>query len=141
MATAAEPGEVWRALTDPATIKEYMFGAEVTSDWQVGSPIVFKGEWEGKQFEDKGTILAFEPEKLLEYTHFSPMSGKEDAPENYHNVSYKLEASGSGTRVMVLQDGNDDESSREHAEKTWSAMLDKLKQTLELPQTTLTPRG
>jgi hypothetical protein len=50
----APRSEVWKSLTDPARIKEYYLGAEVQTDWQVGSPITFKGEWDGKSFEDKG---------------------------------------------------------------------------------------
>src|SRR5437868_459322 len=69
----APGGEVWRSLTDPATIKEYYLGADVQTDWQVGSPITFKGEWDGKPYEDKGEILVFEPERKLAYSHFSPM--------------------------------------------------------------------
>lgn len=35
---------VWEALTKPEIIKQYMFGANVVSDWRVGSSIVWKGE-------------------------------------------------------------------------------------------------
>ncbi len=45
--------KVWEALTNPEIISQYMFGAEVTSDWQVGSDIYWRGEWKGKSFEDK----------------------------------------------------------------------------------------
>ncbi len=82
----ASPSEVWRSLTDPARLKQYYLGAEVETDWQVGSPITFKGEWDGKPYEDKGEILVFEPERKLAYSHFSPTTGKPDAPENYHMV-------------------------------------------------------
>ncbi len=57
---------VWNALTDKETIKKYFFGTEAISDWEVGSSLIFWGEWEGKTYQDKGTILAAEPEKLLE---------------------------------------------------------------------------
>jgi uncharacterized protein YndB with AHSA1/START domain len=36
--------KVWDALITPETIKQYMFGADVVSDWREGSPIVWKGE-------------------------------------------------------------------------------------------------
>ena len=55
--------KVWNALTDPEMIKKYMFGATVISDWKEGSKITWKGEWEGKPYEDKGKILRFEPKK------------------------------------------------------------------------------
>jgi uncharacterized protein YndB with AHSA1/START domain len=53
----APSAKLWQALVTPAAIKEYMFGTTVTSDWVVGSPIVWKGEWQGRAYEDKGIIL------------------------------------------------------------------------------------
>jgi len=74
--------QVWDALTNPDKIKQYMFGATVESDWKVGSPIVWKGEWKGKPFEDKGRILEIQQGKRLRYSHFSPLSGAPDRPES-----------------------------------------------------------
>ena len=73
----ASPQEVWKALTDPALIGKYMFGTKVETDWKPGSPIVWKGEYEGKRYEDKGEILDVQPGKRLELTHYSPLSGDE----------------------------------------------------------------
>ena len=70
----APAAKVWDALVNPASIKEYMFGTNVTSDFQEGSPISWKGEWQGKAYEDKGTIRRVEPGRVLEYTHFSPLA-------------------------------------------------------------------
>jgi uncharacterized protein YndB with AHSA1/START domain len=95
--------EVWRSLTDPARISEYYLGAEVQSDWHVGSPITFKGEWNGKSYEDKGVILVFEPERELAYSHWSSTGGKPDAPENYHVVAVTLDDRKGRTRVTVRQ--------------------------------------
>ena len=72
--------KVWDALTDPRLIKQYLFGTDVTTDWKVGSSITYKGEWEGKAYEDKGKILQVEPEKLLVTTFWSAMSGLPDTP-------------------------------------------------------------
>ena len=69
----ASADKVWNALTDPELIKKYMFGTTVISDWKEGSKIIWKGEWEGKTYEDKGKILRFEPKKNLQYSHFSPL--------------------------------------------------------------------
>src|SRR5712664_4207256 len=82
----AQSADVWQALVTPAAIKEYMFGTTVTSDWVVGSPIVWKGEWQGRAHEDKGIILQAVPERVLEYSHFSPLAGVPDVPENYHTI-------------------------------------------------------
>lgn len=60
---SAPPGQVWNALTDPTVIKKYFLGTEVTTSWRVGEPITFKGEWQGKHYEDKGVVLSYEPEQ------------------------------------------------------------------------------
>ena len=72
---------------DPEAIRRYMFGTTVVSDWKEGGPIVWKGEWKGKAYEDKGVILRLEPERILQYSHFSPQSGLPDTPENHHTVT------------------------------------------------------
>src|SRR5438105_13906870 len=69
----APAAAVWVALVDSSALKEYMFGSTVISDWKKGSKIVFKGEWQGKPYEDKGVILQLEPGKRLQYSHFSPL--------------------------------------------------------------------
>jgi uncharacterized protein YndB with AHSA1/START domain len=108
---------VWQALVMPAAIKQYMFGTTVVSDWVVGSPIIWKGEWKGRAYEDKGIILQLVPERILEYSHFSPLSGVPDIPENYHTVTVELSSDGTRTRVDLTQDNNPTEQAREHSEK------------------------
>jgi uncharacterized protein YndB with AHSA1/START domain len=133
----ASRGEVWRSLTDPARIKQYFLGAEVKTDWQVGSPITFKGEWQGKPYEDKGEILVFDQDRKLAYSHFSPMAGKPDAPENYHVVEVTLDGNDDATRVTLRQSNleggvtDEDRANRESYEKNWKQMLEGLKKTTE----------
>ncbi|HEY0250550.1 MAG TPA: SRPBCC domain-containing protein, partial [Kofleriaceae bacterium] len=83
----APKARVWAALTTPRLIKQYMMGADAHSDWKVGSPLTYTGEYEGKPFEEKGVIQRFEPEHVLAATHYSSSSGKPDKPENYHLVT------------------------------------------------------
>lgn len=123
--------KVWDALVKPEAIKQYMFGTTVVTDWREGSPIAWKGEWEGKPYEDKGVILQFKPGRSLQYTHFSPLSGLPDTPENYHTVTIELSREGDQTRVSLAQDNNSTAQAREHSEKTWKIMLDALKKYLE----------
>ena len=122
---------VWKALTDPAQIEQYMFGSHVDTDWEPGSPIVWKGEYEGKTYEDKGEIVDIEPEKRLKLTHFSPLSGKEDLPANYHTLLYELEEHGDRTRVSLSQDNNASEEAAEHSRDNWQKMLAGLKELVE----------
>jgi uncharacterized protein YndB with AHSA1/START domain len=125
------PAQVWHALVSPDMIKQYMFGTHVTSDWKEGSPIVWKGEWQGKPYEDKGVILRLQPERMIQYSHFSPLSGLPDTPENYHTVTIELAHEAPGTRVSLSQDNNPTDQAREHSERNWGMMLTSLKTLLE----------
>ena len=124
--------KVWEALTNPEIVKQYMFGAEVVSDWKKGSPIVYKGMWDNKPYQDKGTILEIEEQKLLKSTYFSPLSGLEDIPENYNVVSYELTPLDNGTtKLTVTQTNNSSEEGAKRAEANWNMVLTTLKGLLE----------
>ncbi|HJU74045.1 MAG TPA: SRPBCC domain-containing protein [Gemmatimonadaceae bacterium] len=127
----ASVDEVWSALTTPSTIKRYMFGTTVTSDWKEGSPITWKGEWEGRAYEDKGVIKQFRPSRLLQYTHYSPLSGVPDKPENYHTVTIELLGRDGSTDVTLTQDNNATEEARAHSQRNWEMMLGSLKKVVE----------
>lgn len=127
----APAATIWDALVDPEMIKQYMFGTNVVTDWKEGSEIVWRGEWDGRTYEDKGVILRIEPGRLLRYTHYSPLSGQPDTPENYHTVTIGLSGDGPQTVVTLTQDNNEDEQAREHSEANWQAMLEGLKNLLE----------
>jgi len=127
----APPSKVWDALVTPATIKKYMFGSDVSSDFKKGSPITFKGEYEGRKYEDKGVILDVQREKKLAYSHFSPLAGLPDKPENYHNVTIELAGKGKETLVTLSQDNNANEKERDHSQKNWEMMLASLKKVVE----------
>lgn len=123
--------KVWDALTKPALIKQYLFGTEVTSDWKVGSPISYKGEWQGKPYEDKGEILEVEPGKRLVSTFWSALSGLPDTPENYNTVRYELTPDGDATRLTITQDNNASEEAATHSKENWQTVLDGMKKLIE----------
>ncbi len=127
----ASPKKTWDALVTPEAIKQYMFGTTVVSDWKAGGAIVWKGEWQGQRYEDKGVILQFDPERRLRFTHFSPLSGLPEKPENYHTVTIDLAPDGARTHVSLEQDNNPTEEARQHSEKNWETVLAGLKQYLE----------
>ena len=43
----ASISKVRDALTNPEILKQYFFGTDTITDWKPGSPIKFKGEWQG----------------------------------------------------------------------------------------------
>ncbi len=98
---------MWDALTQPDLIKQYLFGTEVTTDWKVGSPITYRGVWQGKPYEDKGKVLEVEPGRRIVSTFWSSLSGVPDQPEYYKTVQYELSIQGSAMRLTVTQDNND----------------------------------
>ena len=128
----ATPEKIWEALTAPEIVEQYMFGADVVSDWQKGSPLIYKGEWEGKPYEDKGTILDIEPNKLLKTTYFSALGGLEDKPENYNTVTYELTSEAEGqTKLTVMQDNNPSQEAADKATENWGMTLNTIKELLE----------
>jgi uncharacterized protein YndB with AHSA1/START domain len=131
LAINAPVDRVWNALVNPEIIKKYMFGTTVISDWNEGSKITWKGEWKGKPYEDKGVILEIKPNKKLQYSHFSPLSGSVDTPENYHTVTINLLDHGKHSVISLSQDNNATEDEMEHSKKNWTMMLDSIKNIVE----------
>ncbi len=127
----APAARVWAALTDPELIRRFMFDTEVVTDWQPGSPIVWKGVYEGREYEDRGQILEVEAGRRLKVTHFSPLSGQEDRPENYHTLTYELDDRGPTTGVRMSQDNNGSEAEAEHSRGMWETLLNGLKAAVE----------
>jgi uncharacterized protein YndB with AHSA1/START domain len=126
----APVSKVWDALVNPDLIKKYMFGATVVSDWKQGSSIVWKGEWKGKPFEDRGVVLEIDPERRLVYDHYSPLTGP-DVPDNHHKVSIELAASDGYVRLFLSQDNNHSDDARKHAQRNWEAVVAGIKKVAE----------
>jgi uncharacterized protein YndB with AHSA1/START domain len=128
----APKADVWDALTNPAKVRQYLHGTEMSTDWREGSPIFWRGEWKGKPYEDKGEVLEVKTQRLIKYTHWSPLGGSEDKPENYHTVTYELAGDDGKTTLTLKQDNN---QTREEAEKmardNWGPVLQGLKETAE----------
>jgi uncharacterized protein YndB with AHSA1/START domain len=131
MIVNASTEEVWHALITPAIVRKYMFGTTVVSDFKEGSDIRWSGEWEGKHYEDKGRIVSIENNRLLKYTHFSPLAGQPDIPENYHTVTISLTERNGMTEILLEQDNNKTPEEKSHSETNWKQMFQKLKDVVE----------
>jgi len=123
--------KVWDALINPEQIKMYLFGTQTHCDWKVGSPIRFTGEWDGKSYEDKGTILAIEKEKILSYDYWSNFSGVADVPENYQIVTFQLKIVEGKIRLSLTQQNIRSEEAKSHSEENWKMVLNSLKELVE----------
>jgi len=124
---------VWRVLVEPDLVARYMHGTSLETDWQVGAPVVWRGEWEGKSYEDKGEVLEFDPPRRLAVTHWSPLTGEPDEPENYHHVTYEIEEVGPDRSRLTLTHGNSpsQEAADAMVEGGWRPMLETLTQVAE----------
>jgi uncharacterized protein YndB with AHSA1/START domain len=129
----AEPPErVWAELLHPGA--RWMLGANIETDFQVGSPVTFEGHFFGRQFADHGTVLAFERPRLMHFTHFSPLSGLEDVPENYHEIQIRLQPVDEGTRVEIVQKNISTAERAANSEHQWNTALATLAHSNGVPR-------
>ncbi|MBI4920601.1 MAG: SRPBCC domain-containing protein [Devosia nanyangense] len=128
---AADAARVWLALTGPGATVMPM--TKVETDWIVGHPIVFSGEWQGKAFEDHGEIRKVVERKEVIFTHWS---GNRPQPDDYHVVRYALSPEGGSTKVRLTQSNigpkaEVDEKTKSEFARTFGLMLDNLKVSAE----------
>ena len=128
---AAPAARVWEALTTPDLIKRWFFGVDTETDWVVGSPIVHRGEYQGEPYEDRGTIVEVEPGHRLVHTHWSPVSGLPDRPENHQEVTWSLSERDGATHLTVNEVNLPTEQAKAVSEQGWKGALDGLKRLLE----------
>jgi uncharacterized protein YndB with AHSA1/START domain len=127
----APPEKVWDAITDPDVIEQWFFGVKTESDWVEGSGIVHRGEFQGRPYEDRGTILAIDPPRELTHTHWSSMSGQPDKPENYEVVTWTLKPRRGTTELTVTEVNLPSEQAKAASEEGWKSSLASLKKLLE----------
>ena len=127
----APASKVWEALTEPAIVKQYFFGTDLTSDWEQGSPIIWEGEWNGNRYKDTGTILEIEPGIKVKYDYWSSMSGTEDIPENYIDITYELQETNGKTTLYITQERIKTEEAKQHSEQNWQWVFGKMKELIE----------
>lgn len=124
--------KLWEVLTTPSIIKEYLFGTETITDWKVGSPIIFQGEYQGHKYKDVGVILENKALELISYSYWSGFSGTENKPENYSKVSYTLKAIDNNTTELTwTQTGYVDEEKQQHSKNGMPDFLKLLKTVAE----------
>lgn len=128
---SAPAEDVWRAITTPELIREWFFDVETETDWEVGAPIVHRGTWQGRPYEDRGEILAIEPPRRLVHTHWSPMSGLPDRPESYERISWTLEERDGSTELTIAERNLPSEQARATSEQAWALALGNLKELVE----------
>jgi len=100
----APAGKVWLALTTPDLVKRWQYGSDLLTTWEPGTPIVFRNEWNGHVFEQKGTVLEFEPTTRLKYSLFVPRPDLQEVPEHHFFMTYALTESDGQTSLLIRQE-------------------------------------
>jgi uncharacterized protein YndB with AHSA1/START domain len=130
----ALPFAVWDALTNPEVMKQWMgepeLEMEIITDWQVGTPILIKG-FHHIRFENKGTILQFEPNQVLEYNFLSSLSRLHDTYENYTIVQFRLMLLDNQTSLTLTVSNFPTEAIFNHVNFYWRTTLEILKKVIE----------
>jgi uncharacterized protein YndB with AHSA1/START domain len=128
---SASREKVWDALTKPEIVKQYFFGTAMETTWDVDSPIFFRGEWEGKAYEDKGTVLEYVPLESLAYNYWSAFSGLEDEPDLYQIIRFDLSNENEGTKLTITQSNVSTEEIANHSANNWNMVFEGMKKLLE----------
>jgi uncharacterized protein YndB with AHSA1/START domain len=129
----ASASKVWVTLTEPQLMKQWMseIPLEVITDWQVGDSFIIRGTMYKKPFENTGTVIAFEPQRLLEYTHLSSLSKLTDNPENYTKLSFRLTPADDTTELTLIISNFPTETIYKHLAFYWNVTLELLKRFIE----------
>jgi len=131
----ASTSQVWHILTTPELMKKWMISDDIeiniNTDWKVGSPMVIRGNMSGKNFENNGTVLQFEPEKILEYSHLSSTSRLPNRPESYSIIEFRLQPMENLTILTLTVSNFPTESIYKHLAFYWNVTLEVLKKMIE----------
>lgn len=129
----APASKIWQALTDPSMMKKWIGETEITivTDWQVGSPIAMRGKLHGVRFENRGTVLQYEHEKILQYTHLSSISRLPDQPESYSILEFRLTPLEDQTSLTLMITNFPTETIYKHLAFYWNVTLEIIKKMVE----------
>lgn len=112
----AIPEEVWKALTEPDRLREWL--AEVKLDPREGGSIAIDFSAQGEPNITKGTIRIYDPPRTLEYDWT-------ETGQNRSVVRFELEPTDSGTKLALTHRLVTDEEAPGFA-AGWHAHLDAL---------------
>jgi thiamine-phosphate pyrophosphorylase len=129
----ATVSKVWKTITDPALIREWLFDTpvDVIADWKAGSSMIFKGTLYNKPYEDKGNILEYEPEKVFSYNYWSKLSSLPDEPGNYSVIEFRLSPLGDRTELSLTQSNFKLDTMYRHFNFYWALTIVRLKNLIE----------
>jgi uncharacterized protein YndB with AHSA1/START domain len=130
----APASQVWPYLVTPELMNKWMMpdlALTIVTDWKAGSPLIMRGRMNGKDFENRGTVLQFEPERILQYSHLSSISRLPDRPESYSLITFSLKPLENQTILELTLRNFPTESIQKHLAFYWNVTLEVLKNLIE----------
>jgi len=121
------PTRLWEALTSSEFTKQYWFGAEVRSDWKIGSPFALLLDGETT---DSGEILEADPPRRLSYT-FDHVLFDDMRQQKASKVIFVLEPHGDLVKLTLTHEGFTNNKLLAGISTGWPAILSNLKSLLE----------
>lgn len=98
----AAPALVWVALTEFGAGEKWR-NADFETDWTIGVPFKITAKMGEQTYQDAGCVLRFDPPSVLEYTHWSRITGLPDTPESRSTIKMSLDPRGRTTLLTVEQ--------------------------------------
>jgi uncharacterized protein YndB with AHSA1/START domain len=130
----SNPARIWTTLTSPEIMTKWIgdpeMKIEVETDWKVNSPIFIRG-FHHVEFENKGTVLQFDKETKLSYSHLSSISRLPDKTESYSILEFTLTPNGKFTSLTLDITNFPTESIRKHLEFYWKTTITTIKEFVE----------
>ncbi len=132
----AYPATVWANITQPRLMKKWMGPPEmelaILTNWEVGRPIVITG-FHHARFENKGVVLQYDANRVLQYTHLSSASRLPDIPGNASIITFTLQPQGHATALTLSITGFATDTIYHHLAFYWRTALELLKKAVEDP--------
>lgn len=131
---------VWETLTNPESMKVWMaepeMQLEVVTDCSIGGSISIAG-FHHIKFENKGTILEFEPHRIFRYNYLSSLSRLPDKHENYTVIQFELLPVVNGVSLRLTATNFPTETIYNHVDFYWRGTMKIIKSTVEIQLTKL----
>jgi uncharacterized protein YndB with AHSA1/START domain len=130
------PERLWEAITDPEIRKKYNFGADVSSDWKVGSRLQM-GVPEVDMLLGDGEVLEVDPPHRLVHT-MTALWGDDVKSEGASRVTWAITQVEDSCQLKVIHDELR-EGANEQLYGGWPMILSGLKTWLESGEQLTTP--
>jgi uncharacterized protein YndB with AHSA1/START domain len=125
----ATPEQLWSALTDPETMKQYWFGMHQDSDWKPGSP--WRLLFPDGRVADSGEVLEVDPPRRLVLKWRNEWRPELNA-EGYATCTMELEQAGKAVKLTITHEIDRAESQYIQAVSGgWPRIVSNLKSLLE----------